>query len=364
MVKIKSVLNQSYYNARSPGSYGGVQRLYRQVKSSSSSRKKDKPTVERVRAWLQGQDTYTLHKPIRRRFLRRRVIVGGLDHQWQADLVDLASLSQYNNGYKYLLTIIDVLSKYAWVVPLKTKTGAALVNAFTKVFRERQPLALQTDKGAEFINRNFQTFLKKRRVHFFTTENEDVKASIVERFNRTLKSRMWRYFTRQNGSPPCYVRILPDLVRSYNASYHRSIKMAPNQVDRLNAEKVWHNLYSTTKGTSTPPAFQPGNRVRISKARRTFKKGYLPNWSEELFTIVRRQPRTLPYVYVLRDDAGDLIKGTFYEQELQKVDDKVIFLIEQILQRRGKRVLVRWRGYPPSFDSWVLKKDLVEQYKR
>ena len=155
-------------------------------------------TKKEVREWLQSQDTYTLHKPTRRRFPRRQVVVYGIDHQWQADLVDLGKLASYNKGCKYLLTCIDVLSRYARVVPLKDKTGKILKEAFEVIFKSGgQPIRLQTDRGTKFTNRVFQKFLKENNVHFFTTYNDETKASIVERFNRTLKTKMWKYFTHR-----------------------------------------------------------------------------------------------------------------------------------------------------------------------
>jgi transposase InsO family protein len=147
---------------------------------------------------LQKQDIYTLHKPVRYRVRRNRVIVGAMDDEWEADLVIMDSLSQQNNGYKYVLTVIDVLSKYAWVEARKAKTGGNLVKSFGKIIKKgRKPKMFHTDKGAEFINKQFQTFLKKHDIRFFSTYNE-TKTSIVEMFNRTLKTKMWRYFTANN----------------------------------------------------------------------------------------------------------------------------------------------------------------------
>jgi transposase InsO family protein len=143
------------------------------------------------------------------------VVVYRIDHQWQANLVDLGKLAFYNKGFKYLLTCIDVLSRYAWVVPLKDKTGKTLKEAFQVIFKMgQQPIRLQTDKGTEFTNRIFQKFLNEHDVHFFTTYNEETKANIVERFNRTLKTKMWKYFTYRETLP--YVDVLSDMVASYN----------------------------------------------------------------------------------------------------------------------------------------------------
>ena len=140
--------------------------------------------------------------------------------QWQADLVDISRLKQANNEITFLLTVIDVFSKRAWCVPLKNKSAAALVMAFRQLLSNSNniaPTTLQTDKGSEFLNRPLQRLLKEYGVHHFTTHNEDTKASIVERFNRTLKTRMWRYFTKNQTLR--YVEVLQDFVRSYNDTF-------------------------------------------------------------------------------------------------------------------------------------------------
>ena len=210
----RSKLHRQYYDQKRVGSYGGVAALQRVV-----------PAERDVERWLSTQDAYTLHKPVRRRFKRRCVVVGGPNQQWQADLVDMSRLKQANNEITFLLTVIDVFSKRAWCVPLKSKSAAALVTAFTPLLSNRAPTTLQTDKGSEFLNRPLQRLLKEYGVHHFTTHNEDTKASIVERYNRTLKTRMWRYFTKNQTLR--YVDVLQDFVRSYNDTYHRSIGMAP-----------------------------------------------------------------------------------------------------------------------------------------
>lgn len=345
-------LRAVFYNAKHPGSYGGVDSTHYGIKKKFKR--------GRVRDWLTHQDTYTLHKPAVRNFLRRRVVVGSIDQQFQADLVDVSKLAKFNNGYRYLLTCIDVLSKFAFVVPLRDKTGKTLVEAFKVIFASgRKCKTLQTDKGTEFTNRVFQKFLKDNDVDFFTTHNEETKASIAERFNRTLKTKMWKYFTANDTVR--YVDVLDDLVWSYNHSYHRSIKTSPASVTQANQEKVWQTLYGQPLTKRKKHSFLAGDRVRMTMAKRPFKKGYLPSWSEELFTVVK-QIRSYPTTYKVQDDHGDVLEGSFYDQELQKVADKDVYKIERILstrkRKKKKEYLVKWAGYPDSFNSWILESQL------
>ena len=120
-----------------------------------------------MKNWLRKQQTYMLHKPIRRKFVRRKTVVAGIHYQWQGDLADVFNLAEYNDKYRYLFCLIDVFSKFAWVVPIKDKSGKTLVEAFKSVLKQgRFPKILQTDKGTELKNKEFQTFLKSQNIHF------------------------------------------------------------------------------------------------------------------------------------------------------------------------------------------------------
>ena len=349
------LLGKLYYEFDRPSALGGVQKLYRAARRYGLTRLQ-------VLQWLQQQPGYTLHKPARKLFRRNRVFVNGLDEQWQADLADLQSLSRWNGGHKYLLTCIYVLSKYAWVFPLKYKSASALVEAFTNIFKQgRKPERLQTDAGTEFMNHSFQTFLKSHDVRHFVTYNE-TKAQVVERFNRTLKHLLWRLFT--TSSSYHYLDTLDNLVnQNYNQSIHRSIKMKPADVTVFNAQDVWRTLYGKQAST-IKYKFKVRDQVKISKYKRVFQKGYLPSWTEEYFTVAQRLPRNPP-VYRLKEADGELIRGKFYEAELQKVTESSdhLFRIEKILKHRGKgvnkEVLVHWKGWPKKYDSWIPYKQLV-----
>ena len=342
---MSKTLQQLYRDPALPGSFGGINTLQRVLKG--------KLKTKAIKNWLQKKDSYTLHKPLRHKFSRNRVIVGGLNEQFQADLVDMQSLAKFNDDFRYLLTCTDVLSKYSFVIPLKDKKSSTIVKAFEKIFSERLPMRLQCDSGTEFKNRQFQDFLKEKGVHFFTTYNS-TKASVVERFNRTLKTKMWKYFTEMNTKR--YIDVIDKLVQSYNRTWHRSIKMKPEAVTTENQIQVWNTLYGNDKNATAKPLLKVGDTVRISREKLRFEKGYEQNWTREIFTISKIIKRN-PIVYKLRDLVGDSIEGTFYEEELQKITDSGYYPVEKVLKTRktkGKtQYFVKFQGYPEKFNAWV-----------
>jgi hypothetical protein len=289
------------------------------------------------------------------RFPRRRTYSKGIADLYQIDLADLSNLAPFNDGMRYLLTCIDVFSKRAWAIPLRTKSARNVAEAFERILDERPCNMLQSDKGTEFLNYIFQTMLRRRDVKFYTSENEDIKASVVERLNRTLKSKMFRYFTHNNTRR--YVDVLDDLLDSYNNTYHSSIKMTPSEVNVDNEDVVRARLYPL-KPKTYKWKYDVDDSVRISMQKRPFRKGYLGDWSKEIFKVAARLP-TVPVTYQLKDLMGDTIKGRFYEFEIQKIDksDTEPFDVDKILKtrkRNGKiEYLVSWKGYPSKFNSWV-----------
>ncbi len=294
-----------------------------------------------------------LHKPVRRKFQRRRVIMKRIDQIWSADLVDMQWNSRQNKGYKYLLNIIDLFSKYAWSVPIKDKTGKSITEAFTKVVKDsgRKPEKLWVDQGTEFYNRVFRGWLNENDIEMYSTHNEG-KAVVIERFNRTIKEKMWKYFSANNTHK--YTDILDNLMGLYNAGYHRSIKMSPKEASlKKNETEVHRNLYGGIDNSTKPAKFKVGDAVRISKKKSIFEKGYTPRWTEEVFRVVEVQVTT-PVTYKLEDLNEEKIDGSFYEAELQKTEQGV-FRIEKVLRRDKKNgmVLVKWRGYGPAFNSWI-----------
>ena len=347
-------LKRRYRDPTKPGSLGGAARFA----------KAQGITVGRAKRILQHELGYTLHKPTRRRFPTSRVLVFGPDEQWAADLVDVQKLKRDNKGTNYLLTVVDVFSKYAWVVPIKRKTGPLMAQALANLFKtsKRTPQKLQTDDGKEFYNKHVTKVLKEHGTHHFSTAG-DTKASVVERFNRTFKQRLYRYMTTYNTVK--YLTVLPKLVSGYNASFHRSIGMAPRDVNQSNVEEVWNRLYDDKKKKKKKSHLKVGDRVRLNAKHRTFQKAYLPGWTEEVFIITRVDLDGNVPTYRITEWDDTPIKGTFYAQDLQKVivTDDDLFRIDSVVRRKKDKVLVRWKGWPSKYNSWIDKKDLISLSK-
>jgi hypothetical protein len=234
---------------------------------------------------------------------------------------------------------------------LKNKMAATVTEAFLTMIGTHTPRYLQSDKGTEFLNSTFQHMLSDHDIKHYTSENDDIKCAVVERWHRTILAKLYRYFTYKNTTR--YVEVLQDLVKSYNDTTHSTIKVAPNDVDEHNESEVRERLLSFSK--PRPIQLKVGDTVRISGARRAFAKGYRDKWTEEIFKIVKIY-NTNPVTFGLTDYEGEVIKGKFYTEELQRVV-KEVFRIEKVLRTRqlaGKtEYYVKWLGYPDKFNSWV-----------
>ena len=324
--------------------------------------------------YLRGEPSFTLHRPRRLRFPRSKTVVGPqLDSTWQADLVEMQNrkLIAANKRTCYLLTIIDVLSKYAWVVGLKSKRGTAVRDGFQHVLDgspDRRPKRLQTDQGKEFYNKHMTRLLEDYDVRHYSTRGEP-KAAVVERFNRTLKEMVYKYMTSRNS--PKYLEALPDLVHRYNTRLHSSIKMAPADVTRENADVIWRCLYKPTPPLH-PYKFERGDHVRTSKRLKRGAFGpqsYRGTFSRDVYVVVDRRRSMFDGVnyYTLQTWQGQAVPGRFYEPQLQKVQPfPNRWRLQQKLKYKGRgprrQVLVNWQGLDPSYRTWIPVRD-VKQYE-
>ena len=256
--------------------------------------------------------------------------------------------------------IIDVFSKYGWAIPLKTKTGPEVMKAFQSLWKtQKPPQKLWTDKGKEFYNKSMKDLLEKNYVQLYSTENEE-KSSIVERWNRTIKRNMWKYFSANNTMK--YIDILPNLIKKYNNTYHRSIKCAPAFARAPSSyQHVYDALYNRREDNDVEakPKFKIGNRARILKKKKTFEKGFTPNRTGELF-IVNDVRLTKPVTYNIKNLRGETIKGALYQKELQKANQEA-YRIDKVLKKRERNddgtreTFVKWEGYSNDFNPGYLK---------
>ena len=181
----------------------------------------------------------------------------------------------------------------------------------------------------------------------YSTKTEG-KSVVAERFIRTLKSKIYKYMT--SISKNVYIDKLNAIVNKYNNTYHTTIKMR--------SINVKDNTYINTsnKINYKDPKFR--DYVRISKYKNIFAKGYMPNWSEDVF-VVDKIKNTVPWTYVINDLNGEEITGTFYKNEIQKTYQKE-FRIEKIIKQKGDKLYVKWKGYDNSFNSWINKNDIIK----
>ena len=255
-----------------------------------------------------------LHKPKRKNYLRRKIIINHIDEIFAADLVEMQKFSKINKGYRYLLTCIDIFSKYAFVIPLKDKKGVTIKNALEKIFKKRKPKFLWTDNGEEFYNNQVNDLLEKNNIKLYSTNNSEIKSSVIERFNRTFKSMMYKKFTENNNT--IFYNIIDKLVNEYNNKYHRTIKMTPVEASKKINENKIKQIYNFEK-TNKIAKFEIGDHVRISLNKNIFEKSYETNWTEEIFVIYDIKYSNVPYYY-LKDLNDEKLDGTFYQEELQK----------------------------------------------
>ena len=327
---------------------------------------------KKAKAWLESQEAYSLHRPARKNGIEgNKTIASGVDTQWQADLCDVSNIAKHNDENRFLLTVIDVLSRFAWAVPIPNKTGKVVIAALEDIFQssQRKPkIYLQTDQGVEFFNPHMKELSKKYNFKHFASYS-DHKSALVERFNRTLKTYMYRYFTYKQTYR--YMEVLPSLVDGYNRRIHSAHGLAPISVTQKNEHEVFQILYPQLSSKQHKKAknderkgLNVGDYVRINKYKNIFEKGYLPNWTSEIFIIASKEYKYPRISYKLKDQLGDDIEGTFFTEHLQQVDKlPEVYHVDSIIRSKksaegGKEYLVKWKGYPDKFNSWIHERDM------
>ena len=299
-----------------------------------------------------------LNKPSIQKFERQKVIVNHINEIHSTDLVDMTQYSKINKGYKYIFTNIDVFSKYAYAYPIKSKKIQDIKPCFEKIFKNNKPKYVWSDKEPAFLSKEMQLFFKNNNVKIYHT-NSHLKAVIIERFNRSLRELMMKEFVKNNNT--VWYNILPKLIKIYNNRYHSTIKMKPIDVNKNNEKYIKENIYTYNK-TSKNPKFKIGDLVRISLKRRNLfdKPSGNIKWTEELFKI-HSITKSNVTTYKIKDLNDEIIKGIFYEKELQKTKNtSEVYVIEKIIRKNKNKYLVKWRNYSNDFNSWIDKDDIIK----
>ncbi|KAL3110903.1 hypothetical protein niasHT_014840 [Heterodera trifolii] len=303
-----------YKDLSSPVAFTSVEPLLREAR-------KTQPKINRtdVQNYLASQRTYTLHRQAKRRYRRLPTLAPGLHTKWQADLAIFDRLAKQNSGYKYLLVCIDTLSRQVFVELVKTKTSTNMIIAFSRIFKRSKyiPWKVLTDQGKEFTARAVQHFFRAKDVeHFCMLTSPQFHAGMAERANRSIKERLYRHFTERNTYK--WIDVVQDIVRAINHLPNSTIGMCPADVNFKNAEALRQKLHDAAENVvRRQPRYRVGDRVRIEKYKHVFQKGYLPRFTNELFTVTEVHTERSPVVYRLRDDHNEIISGTVEQQFVQ-----------------------------------------------
>jgi len=361
----EQALNYVYYNTDSPACYSGVDAVFREALVYC-------PTIKRadVYDWLRRQRTYTLYRPTARKFPRLRTIPTGLNTDWQADLTMFNALKDYNDGYRYILVCVDVLSRMIYAEPVLQKTPAHMQPAFNAIFERAGvvPWKIFTDRGTEFESREMRKyFAKKDILKFAAYTNKVQKAAVAERANRTIKDRLYKYFSEKNTLR--WLDVLQKIVDAINYSVCRSTNLRPVDVTEENAPALRRGLYGRNARRYAPDKgarSSEGDAVRIIKKKALFKKGLAP-YSDVIYTVGKVLNRRRPVVYRVKDAFDNYLQGYFYEKELvptapfNETTTRIRRVIRHRTDRNGRRLaLVEWLNHPPTYNSWIDVNDFGE----
>ena len=323
----EQILREVYFNPLT--GYGSREQLYRDVRAKGVN-----VSWREVKEWLGHQSTHTRFKASIKKFKRRQTYSLGSGLFAQIDLVDMSAFESENDAYRRVLTTVDVFSRYAICVPIRRKfakfTRPAVETFLDKYVEKfgREPEKIQSDDGGEFVNQNVLSLFQERGITHYSTRLTGKKAAVVERFNKSLKSVMWKYFHKAGHHK--WVDVLQDLVANINSRLNRSIGMAPDEVTHENSYEVFARLYGKTLPYEEPK-YKVGDRVRLSEYaasllnpnKKTFRKGYLTSFTEQIF-VVTSVSHGSPKMYHLKfgegEKEGDELKGKFYQAEMSRAE--------------------------------------------
>ena len=348
---MEKFLGKIYYDPAHPASFGGLQKLYDASRDAGK-----KYSRKKVEQWMETQDTPTLYRRRRKKFPTRKTYAIAPNHHHQTDLGDFSKHAKHNDGHRFVLVVIDSFSRKTFARPLKNKSNATVIEGFREIYEHlgaTTPLYLSSDRGVEFVGGRVQDYFREIGIKHFVLGG-NTKAAIAERVLRTLKERIYKFMDSRGSER--YVDELQNILHAYNESKHRSIGMAPNDVTLENASAVYKTLYGK-KTKQKKQRFRAGNSVRISSYQKIFDKGYMQNYTDEIFTIDKVVPGD-PTTFRLKDFRGEKIDGVFYDQELVRIRVKkdrryrISYVVRTRVRNGKKQHLVAFRGYE-KHPEWI-----------
>jgi len=367
----KRILRRAYFDPSHPGAFSSPDKLYRAINGRISRGK--------IKKYLQGKESYTVLNQAKRKFKKLKVVSPFINYLWDLDTAAMTfyvkgkkekqSFQQQNRGFKYFLVAIDVFSKFLWTYPLKTLKANEMTPILRQLLNIKKPDFIRTDRGSEFKNAQVQALLRRANVGHILTLNE-TKANFAERVIRTIKDKIGKYLEEEESHE--WIDVLPKITKSYNKTYHRSIKKAPSEVRKADEIAIWKMTYENIKKIKPKPRrppkvkrspykFKVGDYVRIVAFKGAFdKSAFAHKWTTELFMVVDRDNTQGIPRYQLVDYSREDVVGYFYQKELQKVylEDRPYFKIEKVLRqrRRGRGVIeyfVKFKNWPNKYNAWV-----------
>ena len=340
-----SLIRRNYRNSRHPSSFSGLSKVKKQYGKTV--------TLRTIKSALQKVHSYGMHKEVKKPYRRNPYFIYKKRQQIQIDLIDVRNRSEDNGGVQYLLTAIDMFTKKFFCAPMKSKNAKATLEALEEMlnFYDEHPIEVLSDRGSEFKNQAVRSFFKDRNIRH-TFSNSDLKCAGVERMNKTIQGKIYKYMT-ENGTER-FLDVLDDLVESYNNTYHRTIKMTPNEAEKLeNWVEVRSNLgdfYYRKKPKSRD--YKLGDLVRVAKMKDKFQRSYKSGINPEIF-IINNVNTTMPIpMYELKSiEKNDILEGRFYAQELSPVKALRIEILNY--KPESKEVQVKWLDRDPQTKSWI-----------
>ena len=376
-------LDSIYHDVSSPDSFASIKKLHAAARNNG---RRD-ITLKDVKNYLTTQTSYTLHGYVPKTYRKSMVIVWGPGNLLSSDLADFSNLKDYNEGYRYLVFFIDCYSRKLSITPIKDKKSETLSKVLDDYLTSSSYnySRLWVDRGGEYYNNKVQKICQKHNVKMYSVHNYKMKASYSERVIKTIKGKLYKLFTHFNSYN--YLDHLQDVVKSYNNSKHAGLLgMTPNQVHIITNEMVLQDLtrkmikqkytnYGAIKRGRWQLDFSirsliPENthvRLLAVNADNIFNKSYLPLFTQEIFKVHSVNRNSNPITYTLSDLNNEVIEGRVYRNEIKVAAKPTLFDIEKIIQKKYCRktkkhlALVKYIGYPDSFNEWIDVKNLVDK---